>query len=164
MEQCILSRHLNEKSSSKKSNNFSSYKKCHGKKIKYKQKGKLKRIAKQDDWVWVLQNPSIFKKCVGIKKYIGNYQLSDKCISSKISTLKTFQQGEQRRWWYCRVVSEMLEICNRKPAFLGHSENRCSESLLLGVVTNQNRVRNIIAAEACKKDRSSFLDFFKCQL
>lgn len=51
MEQSMLSRHLNEKLSSKKSNNVSSYKRCHGKKIKYKQKGKLKRIAKQDDWV-----------------------------------------------------------------------------------------------------------------
>lgn len=80
-------------------------------------------------------------------------------ISSKISMLKAFQQGE-KRLWYCRVISEMLESHHRKPVLLGHSVNRCSESLLLGVVTNQNRVRNIIDAEVCKKDRFSFLDFF----
>lgn len=49
MEESILSKDLNETSSSKKSNNFSSYKKWYGKKIKYKEKRKLKRLAKQDD-------------------------------------------------------------------------------------------------------------------
>lgn len=106
-----------------------------------------------------MQNPSIFKNVYELKKHIDNYKLSNKYISSKISTLKPFQQGE-KRWWYCRVISEMLEICNRKPVLLRHSVNWCSEGLLLGVVTNQNCERNIIDAEVCKKDRFSFLDFF----
>lgn len=43
-----------------------------------------------------MQNPSIFKNVYELKKHIDNYKLSNKYISSKISTLKPFQQGEKR--------------------------------------------------------------------